>query len=164
MNEPTRTRQSDSAQTRRLEHGLSDELLRSHRIERRLAATGKEVDPMKTFVLVLLVAFAQAKDVLRVQVAAVHSVTHEDRGSRAIVDKAMLGAHAPTSQSESFNLDAIINGEHVVLACDDPKGCESVALGTYDGELKRNKWVKMTFALPMSQKQVTRWYKIAGRW
>jgi hypothetical protein len=106
----------------------------------------------------------QAKDVLRVQVAAVHSVTHEDQGSRAVINKAMLGAHAPTGQSESFNLDAIINGKHVFLACDDPKGCESPAIGAYDGELKKNKWVKMTFTLPLSQKPVARWYKIAGSW
>ena len=124
---------------------------------------------MKKVLLVLVVlftvyAFAQAKDVLKVQVAAVHSVTHEDRGTRATVDKAMLGAHAPTSQSESFNLDAIINGEHVFLACDDPKGCEAPAVGSYDAELKKNKWVKLAFTLPLSQKQVVRWYKIAGSW
>lgn len=76
----------------------------------------------------------------------------------------MLGAHAPTGQSESFNLDAIINGKHVFPACDDPKGCESLAIGAYDGELKKNKWVKMTFTLPLSQKPVARWYKIAGSW
>jgi hypothetical protein len=123
---------------------------------------------MEKVVLVLLVlgfgVFAQAKDVLRIQVAAVHSVTHEDHSSRAVIDKAILGAHAPTGQSESFNLEAIINGQHVFLACDDPKGCESPAIGAYDGELKRNKWVKMTFTLPLSQKQVARWYKIAGSW
>jgi hypothetical protein len=81
---------------------------------------------MEKVVLVLLVlafgVFAQAKDVLRIQVAAVHSVTHEDRGRRAMVDKLVLGSNGPTSQSESFNLDAIVNGQHVLLACDDPKG------------------------------------------
>ena len=120
---------------------------------------------MKKMVLVLLLlAFAQAKDVLRVQVAAVHSVTHDDRGGRALMDKAIMGAGAPIRQVESFNLDTVINGEHVMLACDDPKGCESPALGTFNGEMKRNKWVKMTFTLPLSQKQISRWYKIAGSW
>lgn len=125
----------------------------------------KGIDPMKKMVLVLLLlAFAQAKDVLRVQVAAVHSVTHDDRGGRALMDKAIMGAGAPIRQVESFNLDTVINGEHVMLACDDPKGCESPALGTFNGEMKRNKWVKMTFTLPLSQKQISRWYKIAGSW
>jgi len=123
---------------------------------------------MKKVVLVLLVvafaAFAQAKDVMRVQVAAVHSVTHEDQGSRAVINKAILGAHAPTGRSESFNLDAIINGKHVFLACDDPKGCESPAIGAYDAEMRKKQYVKMTFTLPLSQKPVTRLYKIAGSW
>ncbi len=120
---------------------------------------------MKSLFVVLLVAcFAQAKDVLRVEVAAVHSVTHEDQGSRAVLSKGILGAHTPTSQSESFNLDVIIRGEHVRLYCDDPKGCESPALGVYEGELIRERWVKLSFALPVSQKQVTRGYKIAGSW
>jgi len=36
---------------------------------------------MKTMALALpLVTFAQAKDALRIQVVAVHAVTHEDRG------------------------------------------------------------------------------------
>jgi len=118
----------------------------------------------KAMFVFLLMAFAQAKDVLRVQVAAVHSVTHDDRGGRAVIDKAIMGANAPTRQVESFNLDAIINGEHVLLACDDPKGCEAPALGSYDAEMKRKTFVKMTFTLPLSQKQVSRWYKIAGSW
>jgi hypothetical protein len=122
--------------------------------------------PMKTtvFFLLMFAGVASAKDLLKVEVKAVHSVTHDDRGSRAMVDKGILGSHAPTTQSESYNLDAIVNGEHVVLACDDPKGCESPALGTYDGEMKRSKWMKVTFPLPLSQKQVTRWYKIVGSW
>jgi hypothetical protein len=37
----------------------------------------------------------------------------------------------------------------------DPKGCEAPALGTYDGELKRSKWIHLGFTLPVSQKQVT---------
>ncbi len=115
-------------------------------------------------VLVLLSTLAFAKDAVKVQVAAVHTVTHDDRGGRAVVDKVMMGAHAPTRQIESFNLDTTINGEHVLLACDDPKGCESPALGTYDAERKRDKWLRVTFPLPLSNKTVTRWYKIAGSW
>ena len=120
---------------------------------------------MKRMVLVLLlVSLAWSKDAMKVTVAATHAVTHEDRGIRAIADKGMLGANAPTKQSESFNLDAIVNGQHVFLACDDPKGCEAPALGTYDGELKRGKWIRMTFTLPVTNKSVSRWYKIGGSW
>jgi hypothetical protein len=124
-----------------------------------------ECPAMKTMIVVLLfAALAFGKDSLRVEVIAVHSVTHEDRGGRAALDKAILGAHAPTTQRESFNIDAKVNGENVLLACDDPKGCESPAVGTYDGEIKRGKWLKLTFPMPLSGKSVTRWYRIAGSW
>ena len=105
-----------------------------------------------------------AKDTVKVEVVATHSVTHEDRDARAIVDKGMFGASIPNRQSESFNVDAIVNGEHVALVCEDTKGCESPALGIYDAELKRDKWMKISFTLPVSQKQVSRWYRIAGSW
>ena len=49
----------------------------------------------------LLVSLAWSKDVMKVTVAATHAVTHEDRGGRAIVDKAIMGANAPTKQSGS---------------------------------------------------------------
>ena len=102
---------------------------------------------------------------MRVEVKAIHAGTHEDHGNRAVLDKAMLGSRAPTRQLESFNLDAIINGEHVLLACDDPKGCEAPAVGTHDGELvKHGKWVRMTFKPPLTEKHVTRWYRVAGTW
>jgi hypothetical protein len=70
----------------------------------------------------------------------------------------------PTRQVESYNLDTVINGEHVLLACDDMKGCEAPALGSYDAEMRKKQYVKMTFTLPLSQKPVTRLYKIAGSW
>mgnify|MGYP001791617581 CR=1 FL=1 len=78
-------------------------------------------------VLLVLSCFCLAKDTVQVQVVAVHPVTHEDRGVRALVDKGLMGASVPTRQMESFNLDAVVGGQHVVLACDDPKGCESLA-------------------------------------
>lgn len=114
--------------------------------------------------ILLLSSFAFAKDLTSVQVVAVHSVTHDDQSSRATMDKAFMGAHSTTNQVESFNLDTVINGEHVLLACDDPKGCEAPAIATYQGELKRDKWVHVTFTLPVSHKEVTRWYRIAGSW
>ncbi|PWT79034.1 MAG: hypothetical protein C5B59_00550 [Bacteroidetes bacterium] len=122
--------------------------------------------PMKELValLTLLTTLAWSKDAMQVQVVAVHAVTHDDQGTRAVLDKGILGAHGTTKQVESFNLDTVINGEHVLLACDDPKGCEAPAVGTYEGERKRGKWVRVSFPLPLSHKQVTRWYKIAGSW
>jgi hypothetical protein len=53
---------------------------------------------------------AAGKEIVQVQVLAVHSLTHEDRGVRATVDKGILGANAPTKEMEFFNLDTIING------------------------------------------------------
>ena len=96
---------------------------------------------MKTFLLsaaVLLAAAVWAKDTLQVQAVSTHSVTHDDQGQRAVLDKGILGAHSVTRQVESFNLDAVINGEHVLLVCDDPKGCEAPAVGTYEGERMRS--------------------------
>lgn len=121
---------------------------------------------MKTLILLLFAttALAWSKDTVDVEVKATHAVTHEDQGNRAVLDKGIMGAHSTTKQQESFNLNTVINGEHVLLACDDPKGCESPALGTYKGEMKRSKWIKLTFGLPLSHKEVSRWYKIAGSW
>jgi hypothetical protein len=114
--------------------------------------------------VLLLSSLAWSKDAVKVTVAATDAVTHEDRGGRAVMEKAIMGANAPTKQYESFNMDAIVNGQHVFLACDDPKGCEAPALGTYDGELKRGKWIRMTFTMPVTNKSVSRWYKIGGSW
>lgn len=116
-------------------------------------------------IVLTLTALAWSKDLVQVQVVATHAVTHEARDVRAMMEKGLSGAHGPTRQIESFNLDTIINGEHVLLACTDTKGCEAPAVGTYDGELVRGgKWVKVTFMLPLREKRVTRWYRIAGSW
>lgn len=95
---------------------------------------------------------------------ATHSVTHEARDNRAVIDRGILGANTPNRQIESFNLDTVIGGEHVLLACIDEKGCESPALGTYEAEIKRAGQLRMTFDIPVTHKQVSRWYKIAGSW
>ena len=105
-----------------------------------------------------------AKDTVQVEVKAVHTATHEARDNRAILEKGVLGAGAPTRNVEVFNLDAVINNDHVVLVCTDGKGCEAPALGTYPGELKRGGHVVLTFELPVTHKKVSHWYKIAGSW
>jgi hypothetical protein len=115
-------------------------------------------------VLFCLLSLGWAKDVKQVQVMATHSVTHDARDTRAIIDRGIMGAGSPGRQVESFNLDTVINGEHVLLACEDDKGCEAPALGTYSGDLNRRGHMHLTFDLPLTHKQVTRWYKIAGSW
>jgi hypothetical protein len=108
---------------------------------------------------------ALAKDAVTVEVKAAHAVTHEDQSATAMVRKGLEGSHGVTRHLESFNLDTVINGERVLLACDDPKGCEAPAPGNYDGELvRKGKWVKLTFAVPLRDKSVTRWYRVAGSW
>ena len=114
-------------------------------------------------VLLMLSGFAVA-ETLNIEVVATHSVTRNDQSARAIVDKAMLGVHAIDRQQESYNVDAIINGSHVLLACEDSKGCDAPAIGTYSAEIKRGKFVHMKFPVPLSDKPVTRWYKVAGSW
>jgi len=109
-----------------------------------------------------VVAFA--KNELKIKVVAAHQVTHDDQSAHARVEKGMMGAGSVTHQVESFNLDAVVNGEHVFLACEDPKGCESIAPGDYDGEKKRGNFVRVSFTLPLTEKKLTRWYSIAGTW
>ena len=117
------------------------------------------------FVIVLLAGLAAAKDTKRVEVVLTHAVTHEAMDREAKIHKFFSGDSSPTRQVESFNLDAIIDGEHVVLTCFDDNACEAPAKGTYDAEMKgRNTFLKLTFELPVSHRKVTRAYKIAGTW
>jgi hypothetical protein len=117
---------------------------------------------MRKLVLVLLIAISvQAKDAIRVEVSAVHSVTHN---GRSLQDYMLSGPGHPVRQIESYNLDAIINGERVILNCEDPRGCEAPAVGSYDAEIRHEKYVKLTFEMPLSKKSVTRMYKVAGTW
>jgi hypothetical protein len=117
------------------------------------------------FVFCLLSICTFAKDSVAVKVVAVHQATHEARDFRAQLDSVMT-PHDPKRYVEVFNLDTIINGEHVILACADDKGCEAPAIDAeYQGEMKgRNRAVHLTFSLPVTHKEVKRWYKIAGSW
>lgn len=115
-------------------------------------------------VLVLLCStLALAKDAVQVEVKAVHAATHEARDFRAITEKGIMRAGSPGRSVEVYNLDAIINGDKVALACDDDRGCQAPALGTYEGEIKHGH-VKVSFELPVTHKKVSHWYKIAGSW
>jgi hypothetical protein len=113
--------------------------------------------------LMLCSVIAMAKDSIQVDVKAVHAVTHEARDARAITERGIMGAGSPGRSVEVYNLDAVINGDKVVLACQDDRGCQAPALGTYEGELKRGH-VKISFELPVTHKKVSHWYKIAGAW
>lgn len=120
--------------------------------------------PLLVASLFVLVGAMCAAESLQVEVVAVHAITRTDGGAMAIVDKSMMGPYSLDKQKESFSLNTIIKGEHVVLACEDSKGCESPAPGTYPAEFKRGKFVHMAFPVPLSEKKVTRWYRVAGSW
>ena len=76
---------------------------------------------MKKIVLVLVLScFCLAKDTVQVQVVAVHPVTHEDRGVRALVDKGLMGASGRTRHMDSFNSDAHVCVQPVIKACYNP--------------------------------------------
>jgi hypothetical protein len=107
---------------------------------------------------------AWAKDIKQVKVVATHAVTHEARDTRAIMDRGIMGAHTLGRQVESFNLDTEIDGEKVLLACDDDKGCEAPELDTYEAELRRGGHIRVNFTVPVTHKKVGRWYRIAGSW
>jgi hypothetical protein len=80
------------------------------------------------FLLFALSAVALAKDMVQVEVKATHAVTHEARDASAITERGLMEAHALGRQVESFNLDSVINGEHVLQVCEDDKGCEAPPL------------------------------------
>lgn len=109
-------------------------------------------------------SFGRSKDTIQVDVKAVHQVTHEARDTRAVIDKGILGANSPNRSMEVFDVQAIINSEHVVLVCQDDKGCEAPSVGIHPAEMKRRGYMKMTFDLPVTHREVSRWYKIAGSW
>lgn len=116
-------------------------------------------------VLLCLLSFGWAKDMKQVQVMATHAFTHDARDTNAKIDKFFNGASSLGRQVESFNLDTVIDEEHVLLTCIDDKGCESPKLGTYSGELKgRGRYIRLTFDLPLNHGKVTRSYKVAGSW
>ena len=154
-----------AAKGRSLSMALAACVVEHFRVEFESLPQAKRWIPMKiSFLVLLLAAISFAKDTVEVQVVATHSVTHEARDARAITERGLMGAHALGRQVESTNLDAVINGEHVLLACDDDKGCEAPALGTYQAELKRRGHLRLAFTVPVTHKQVARWYKIAGSW
>jgi hypothetical protein len=118
---------------------------------------------MKTLILLLIATsvLVWAKDTVDVEVKATHAVTHNDQS----VASALRPRGLPTQQVESFNLDTVINGEHVFLTCAEvSKTCEAPALATYKGEMRHGKWIKLTFEMPVTHKEVSRSYKIAGSW
>lgn len=120
--------------------------------------------PRVVFVLLLLSSFAIARDVVQVEVKAVHQVTHEARDTHAIIDRALMGASATGRSVEVFNLDTIIKDERVILTCEDDKGCEAPTLGIHSAKVYGRGHMKLTFDLPVTHKEVSRWYKIAGAW
>src|SRR5437016_6183693 len=113
-------------------------------------------------VLLALSIFAFAKDVIQVEVKAVHQVTHDARDLRAVFE---AGGPMPKRQVESFNLDTIINGEHVELACVSDSACEAPSVGSYSGEMKaRGRVVEISFPLAGTNRSVKRRYKFVGSW
>ena len=63
---------------------------------------------------------------------ASHSAMHDARDTRAIIDRGIMGAGSPGRQVESFNLDTVIDGEHVLLSCEDDKGYTANTVGRPD--------------------------------
>ncbi len=121
---------------------------------------------MKQLLLFVLLgsSLCWAKDVVQVEIKATHVATRTARSHRDITERGIMGANSPGRSVEVYDLDCIINGEHVVLTCDDDQGCESPKLGTYEGEVRRRGHVRVKFTLPLTDKQVNRWYKVAGSW
>ena len=116
------------------------------------------------FLLLLLASICQAKQNVQVEVVASHPFTHDDQGDLSQILKALSGPAATVSMAEVFNLDVIINGEHVTLLCRDKKGCENLPPAKYDGVVFGPTSMDLKFDLPLSHKPVKRHYQIAGSW
>jgi hypothetical protein len=119
---------------------------------------------MAAFLLLLLASVCQAKQNVQVEVVASHAVTHDDQGDLNQILKALSGPAATVSMADVFNLDAIINGEHVTLLCRDKKGCENLQPAKYDGVVFGPTSMDLKFDLPSSHKAVKRHYQISRSW
>ncbi len=114
---------------------------------------------MKQLVLVLLVGFAFAKDKkppIEVEVVASHAM-HQSYGNDP------LSVHPTTS----FNLDVIIEKNHVTLECAAPDyaPCPSLAPGKYDGRFKSDREVvEIDYVPPLVGGLKHNVYKVGGTW
>jgi hypothetical protein len=76
-----------------------------------------------------------------------------------------LAVGARHSESVMFGLNAIVNGEHVKLVCDEHHhGCASLTPKMYDGEFDGKKSLWIAFAEPLSGKSMREHYRISGGW
>ena len=121
---------------------------------------------MRTLLAIALLfcalAASAAKDVVQVEVITAVVATHNDRGFGATMLKG-IDPHSITGQVESYNLQTVINGERVTLACIENR-CESLKPGIYQGENHGGRYVRIRFPLPLRDKMVTRSYKVIGSW
>jgi hypothetical protein len=118
--------------------------------------------------LLLVSSFAVAKDTVSVEVKESVSVTmtHHDAIST------LFNKQQDQRQVQSFDLKAIINGQHVVLACDamshagSQSACDSIAPGTYSGELRGRdgKFLTLHYTAPLTGKERKQNYAVQGSW
>ena len=116
------------------------------------------------FLLLLFASICQAKQNVQVEVVASHTVGHDDQGDLNQILKALSSPETTATVAEVFNLDVIINGEHVTLLCRDKKGCENVQPAKYEGVVLGPTSMDLKFELPLSHKPIKRHYQIAGSW
>jgi hypothetical protein len=134
--------------------------LRNDPIE-RIVARVYSGNPMKNFTRLTLVLVALStlsavakdkKPPLDIEVVAIHETS-----AFTIHDEKVA----------SFDLDAIVEGQHVFLECAAPEffPCGSVAKGTYQGKYAHEReFVDITFPRPLVGGTNTSRYKIRGSW
>ena len=132
---------------------------------------------MKRFAIVMftlcgLALQVFAKDEITIDVRASHAVTmNEHTAVGTLFASSSQPEGSSGRQIQSYNLDAIINGEHVVLACKQlSKGfasvspCVEIPPGKYSGTLNRGKFVVLRFSEPLTHKDKTQNYEVQGSW
>jgi hypothetical protein len=126
---------------------------------------------MKVLGIVLLVAIAASLFTVSVMAGAKESVkievvqddTRDFQGRNYSPIGLAVGGHH--TESVMFGLNAIVNGEHVKLVCDEHHhNCTSLTPKIYDGEFDGKKSLWIEFPEPLSGKSKREHYKIAGGW
>lgn len=118
------------------------------------------------FSLLTLPAFA-AKDSIQIEVKEAVSVTMTQHSATS----ELFSAQKDERQIQSFDLKAVINGQHVILSCRQlskafavESACESIAPGIYNGELSHGKLITLHYNAPLSNKESKQNYVVQGSW
>ena len=121
-----------------------------------------------TLFVALFSTLTVAKDVTTVEVTESVSVTMTHHSAAST----MFNTQKDERQIQSFDLKAIIDGQHVMLGCRQlskafatETACDAIAPGKYSAEMKSHgKFVTVIFNEPLTGKEKKQTYIVEGSW